>query len=67
MKQEYLMTMIITAWVAVMLVTALYVGVESAIGWSVIAGSSMLPPLAILWKWPRPAVTLLESIRQPIQ
>ena len=59
MKQEYLI-LIVTAWVAMMLVTALYVGVESAIGWTVIAGASMLPPLGMLWMWPRPGVTPWE-------
>jgi hypothetical protein len=60
MKQKYLMTLIITAWVAMMLVTALFVGVESAIGWTVIAGASMLPPLGMLWTWRRPGVTPWE-------
>ena len=67
MKLEYLNALIFTAWVAMMLVTALFVGVESAIGWSVIAGASILPPLAVLWTGQRPGVTIAESIRQALQ
>lgn len=62
MTQEYMKTLIFTAWVAMMVVMALFVGVESAIGWSVIAGASILPPLAVLWTWQRPQVTISESI-----
>lgn len=67
MTPGYLTTLIITAWTAMMLVTAIFVGVESATEWMVIAGASMLPPLVMLWTWGSPAVTIAASIRQATQ
>ena len=50
-----------------MTMIALFVGVESATGWSVIAGASLLPPLAMLWIWKAPRVSVAEAIRPSTQ
>lgn len=57
----------ITLWIATMTLLALFVGVESATGWTVIAGASVLPPLAMLWIWKAPRVSVAESIRPATQ
>ena len=67
MKQGSSLTLMITLWIAMMTMTALFVGVESATGWTVIAGASILPPLAMLWIWKAPRLSVAESIRQTIQ
>ena len=67
MPQASPQTLVITLWIAMITIIALFMGMESAIGWTVIAGASVLPPLAMLWIWKAPRVSVAESIRQTIQ
>jgi hypothetical protein len=67
MTQTTLNALMIMSWVAMLILTALFIGVDSTIGWTVIAGASVLPPLTMLWVWRDPRRTVAESIRQPLQ
>ena len=67
MKPPSSLTLILTLWIATMTLVALSVGLESATGWTVIAGASVLPPLAMLWIWKAPRASVAETIRPATQ
>jgi hypothetical protein len=67
MTQATIKTISIMSWVSAMILTALSIGIESTIGWTVIAGASILPPLSMLWVWRDPTLTVAEIVRQPLQ
>jgi len=56
-----------TAWVSLVIVIGLVVGVESTVGLATLAILGLLPPLALLLLWNDPTPTLSESISKVLR
>jgi hypothetical protein len=67
MRREYMKSAVVGVWVLAWSVIALSVNVSSAIGWVLLVGSALLPPLVILRLWRPPAQTISESIRDVLK
>jgi hypothetical protein len=64
---ESIKTTVASAWVLLVIVVGLAVGVESTTGLVALATLGLLPPLGLLLLWKDPAPTLSESIAKVLR
>ena len=54
-------------WVAVVLIAGMVGNVNSVMGWTVLAGVAVIPPLVMMWRWNAPRQTMSESIQDALR
>jgi hypothetical protein len=64
MQLQTMKMTIAAVWVALAVTAGLVIGVTTLLGWTVLAGVSILPPLVMAWWWSDPRQTLSESINE---
>jgi len=67
MKLESIQALIIGGWLLGLGVIGLSVNLTSAVGWSLLVGLGLLPPLIMLRMWKQPEQSISESIREAIR
>jgi hypothetical protein len=67
MQGKQMKTAVIGAWVVACGVIGVLLNVSSAIGWALLIGSAVVPPLVLLQMWRPPAQTMSESIRDVLK
>ena len=67
MQLHSIKTTISSAWVLLVIVIGLAMGVESTVGLTTLATLSLLPPLGLLLLWNDPTPTLSESITKALR
>ena len=66
MKLDYIKTIGAAVWVVAMCAIGVVLGTTSLIGWTVLAGFALLPPLVIARRWKHDP-TLSESIHDALR
>ena len=66
MKLNYTYTTAVAVWVLAMCAIGVTIGTTSLIGWTVLAGFALLPPLAIA-RWWKHDPSLSESIHEVLR
>ena len=67
MQLQSIKTTLASAWVLVVIVVGLAVGVESTTGLIALVTVGLLPPLGLLLLWNDPTPTLSESIAKVVK
>ena len=67
MQLDYRKMAVVGAWMLAWSVTALTLTVTSPIGWVVLVGSGLLPPLMLMLMWRHRSQTMSESIRNVLK
>ena len=55
------------AWIVGLAIVAAFLGLNSLVGWTILAVIGLLPPLVMLRLWNPPAQTTSESIRKVLR
>jgi len=67
MRLEYMKNGIAGAWIVGLAIVAAVLGLNSLVGWTILAVIGLLPPLVMLRLWNPPAQTTSESIRKVLR
>jgi len=67
MRLEYMKNGIAGAWIVGLAIVAAFLGLNSLVGWTILAVIGLLPPLVMLRLWNPPAQTTSESIRKVLR
>jgi hypothetical protein len=67
MQLDYIRTAIIGAWVLLITGIGVLIDVKSAIGWMLLVGLALGPPIIFSWLWRQPAKTMSQSIHDVLK
>jgi hypothetical protein len=67
MPLEYMKNGIAGAWIVGLAILAVFLGLNSVLGWTVLVMLGLLPPLVMLRFWSPPAQSTSESIRKVLR
>ena len=67
MRLEYMKNGIAGAWILGLAIVAAFLGLNSLLGWTVLAVIGLLPPIVMLRLWNPPAETTSEDIRKVLR
>ena len=51
-------------WVLAAFIIGIAENVDSFLGWAVLTGVAIVPPLVMMWRWNDPRQTMSESIQE---
>ena len=63
MQLESILAIVATLWVSTVGAVAIVGNFQSLLGWTVLFGVAVVPPLVMMWRWNHPVQTMSESIQ----